>query len=413
MGLLRDAIGSALGANQVNNGLSGPRLPFGNKNSNRNAAWVSPSAYRQSPSLDQGYASYTEYDDERNSSPDEKQGRIRGSLGPARPRELSCQSFTQDNCAVGYQTSVVGPPPDQMQQWYNDDRAQYSDLPPRYETAAYDTGNEYQGQSYDMSRAGDMGLRRDANFRPLALPQIAYGHEQPFLRGYTMELSQYGISEHEFIGLLDAINVAIIPNPEHQIFQKGANMAGFFLPGAAGIGLMVGQIGVGLGSAVSHASAVNQILSSANLQLFLPKGLEICIGKTEDVNAEVGLASQGSRRPNFYGISPEERQAYFGDLIAPLSRVLPPFQQNGRNDPIAQLGRGLASRTNRQKIKKANKDMAKGKTTNIDSLEGGLKWLMVRRASADALEYWRKSAANNAAQEQAYARPAPQNRYSR
>lgn len=229
MGLLRDAIGSALGANQVNNGLSGPRLPFSNKDNNRNTAWLSPSAYRQSPSPGQGYASYTSYDHEQNSSPDEMQGRIRGSLGPARPRELSCQSFRQDNCAVGYQTSVVGPPPDQMQQWYNDDRAQYSDLPPRYETPAYDSRDEYQGQPYDMNRAGAMGLPRDANFRPLALPQIAYGNEQPFLRGYTRELSRYGISEQEFTGLLDAINVAIIPNPENQIFQKGANIAGWFL----------------------------------------------------------------------------------------------------------------------------------------------------------------------------------------
>jgi hypothetical protein len=51
--------------------------------------------------------------------------------------------------------------------------------------------------------------------------------------------------------------------------------ASVYRPGAAGIGLMAGQIGVGLGSAVGHASAVNRVLSSANLQLFLPKGLEI------------------------------------------------------------------------------------------------------------------------------------------
>lgn len=100
----------------------------------------------------------------------------------------------------------------------------------------------------------------------------------------------------------------------------------------------------------------------------------VSIGKTEDVNAEVGLAS-GSKPPNSYGISLEERQSYFGDLIAPLSRVLPPLQQSGRNDLIAQLGRGLASRTNQKKMQKANKDMAKGKTKNVDALEGGLKWV--------------------------------------
>ena len=48
-----------------------------------------------------------------------------------------------------------------------------------------------------------------------------------------------------------------------------------YSPGAAGIGLMVGQIGVGLGTHLGHASGLAKILSSANLQLFLPKGLEI------------------------------------------------------------------------------------------------------------------------------------------
>ena len=98
------------------------------------------------------------------------------------------------------------------------------------------------------------------------------------------------------------------------------------------------------------------------------------MGKTSDVDAEVGLAS-GSRQSNSYGSSPEERRAYFGNRIAPLSRVLPPSQQNGRNDPIAQLGRGLASRTNQKKMQKADKEMAKGETKNINTLEGGLKWV--------------------------------------
>ncbi|KAJ5684074.1 uncharacterized protein N7477_000419 [Penicillium maclennaniae] len=377
MGLLRDAIGSALGDHQVNNGLSGPKLPFGSKNNIRDSARLSSAAYRQSPSPSQGYPSYMKYGDGKDSSSNDIQGRTRSPPGPMRPTDLDGRSFRRDNPVMGYQASVVDPPLDRMQQWYNEDRTQYSDLPPCYESPASDRRDRYQGQSD-------------------ALPQIAYGDEQPFLRGYTRELGQYGISEQEFIGLLDAINVAIIPNPENQIFQKGANIAGWFLPGAAGIGLAVGQVGVGLGTAVGHASAVNQVLSSANLQLFLPRGLEICIGKTDDVGAEVGLVS-GSRRSNSYGFSPEERRASFGNRIAPLSRVLPPLQQTGRNDPIAQLGRGLASRTNQKKMQKADKEMTEGKTKNINTLEGGLKWLIIRQASADALAYWRNSAAGSVA----------------
>jgi hypothetical protein len=99
------------------------------------------------------------------------------------------------------------------------------------------------------------------------------------------------------------------------------------------------------------------------------------VGKTTDVDAEVGIASASRRSDSFYGLSPEERQAYYGDLIAPLSQVLPPLQQSGRSDPIAMLGRGLASRDSQKKMQKAEKNIAKGKTKDLDSLEGGLKWV--------------------------------------
>jgi len=49
----------------------------------------------------------------------------------------------------------------------------------------------------------------------------------------------------------------------------------FLRPGAAGIGVMVGQIGIGIGSAVGHASYLSKTLSEVNLKIFVPKGLEI------------------------------------------------------------------------------------------------------------------------------------------
>lgn len=87
------------------------------------------------------------------------------------------------------------------------------------------------------------------------------------------------------------------------------------------------------------------------------------------------MASASGRSNSSYGLSPEQRQGYYGDLIAPLSRVLPPLQQSGRSDPIAMLGQGLSSRDSQKKMQKAQKDVAKGKTKDLDSLEGGLKWV--------------------------------------
>lgn len=59
MGLIRDAIGSALGANQLNNGISGgPRLPFMNNNSRNSSQRPLPTGKRP-PSHNQVDADYT------------------------------------------------------------------------------------------------------------------------------------------------------------------------------------------------------------------------------------------------------------------------------------------------------------------------------------------------------------------
>lgn len=197
MGLIRDLIGAGLGADQVNNGFNGPKLPFANK-INRTSLSASP---RQQLIHDSSYQ-----DERRLYSPDDKQ---RGMV---------------------------------RQQRYLPDQNRAPALPPRYEPPAYETHPQdwYQGQPYDgQPYAGqqyheqrdvtDMRFPTDAGFRLIALPQISFGDGQPFLRGYATELVRYGISESDFFRLIDAINVAIIPNPENQIFQKGANIAGWFM----------------------------------------------------------------------------------------------------------------------------------------------------------------------------------------
>ncbi|KAL6885799.1 hypothetical protein GGI43DRAFT_431967 [Trichoderma evansii] len=385
MGLIRHAIGSALGANQLNNGLSGkPRLPFTNDN-NRNGCRPSLST-RNQPSSD-----YQRYEDYAN----RKQNRRRLSDG----NNFGSQSLDQyaDHCQAeqypnsNYRSSMGGYSPNGMQRIRNGYDSQISQPSPGYETNTGD-GRGYQMQPYNRQPyaseyyTDDRGSR-GAIFRPLALPQIAYGDGQPFLRGYSQELSRYNVTMEDFMQVLDSINIAIVPSPENQIFQKGANIAGWFLPGAAGIGLTIGQIGVGLGAAAGHASQLSSALLNANKNLFLPNCLELCIGRSTDIDAEVGI-SQGSVRPYSINVSPRERLACYGDLIAPISQVLPPLQQSGRNDPIALLGRGMSSRDSQKKMEKAQKKMEKGKSKDIDNLEGGLKWLIVRRASADALAYW-------------------------
>jgi hypothetical protein len=224
MGLLRDAIGSALGANQLNNGLSDrPRLPFTNNNNVGETRRPLPPPWKQSSSSNQRYDDYGNRGERQRRSPDGN------DFANQRLEQNDTLYRTEQYSDRQYQSSINGYAPENMQYMrdaYDGRRAQ---PPPGYETYVGNERGSYQQPLTNLNYAQDRGFSIPGGFRPLALPQIAYGDGQPFLRGYSQELSRYSISIEDFIQVLDTINVAIIPSPENQIFQKGANIAGWFL----------------------------------------------------------------------------------------------------------------------------------------------------------------------------------------
>ena len=72
---------------------------------------------------------------------------------------------------------------------------------------------------------------------------------------------------------------------------------------------------------------------------------------------------------------PEDRVAIYGHALAPLTRVLPPVETGGRQDPIAALGRGMNRRQAGKKLERATKDLSEGKVKKWQRLEKGLKWV--------------------------------------
>ena len=64
---------------------------------------------------------------------------------------------------------------------------------------------------------------------PVAIPQTGYGQGVPFLRAYSDQLENAGIPQRAFVEFLDALNVTIVPNPETQIANKAAGLAGWFV----------------------------------------------------------------------------------------------------------------------------------------------------------------------------------------
>lgn len=205
MGLIKDVLGSALGSDQVKNGFGSNRFSLSsvqNSFSSSNERYSSGSDYNtrdsrmqnRSPNYPPPYASTYNNDDYRQ-QPSRRDDRVdtrynNDSYYDPRPNYGGAYKSPQKNA----QTSSVT-------------RQRYIE------------NNDYQ----------DPGYSRGSDFHLFALPQIGYGDGQPFLRGYSNELGQYGLTFRDFIQALDSINIAIIPNPEAQIFQKGANIAGWFL----------------------------------------------------------------------------------------------------------------------------------------------------------------------------------------
>jgi hypothetical protein len=141
----------------------------------------------------------------------------------------------------------------------------------------------------------DSSMSSRWDFRPIILPQTGYIRGSPFLRGYGKDLQGYGISSTEFLQIVDEINIANVPNPENQLFQKVASVAGWFVyvkpvnsksanhvplieqlsPGFGALGVVAGQLGAGVASAYGQKTGLSRVLAKANLEVLVPRGLEM------------------------------------------------------------------------------------------------------------------------------------------
>ena len=233
MGLIRDALGSALGGHHLNNGFSrGPQQCsdtdediYGSLSLSQLRSFRST---RQRGPLVDDESHYRRRSDLRNDI-----GRLYRRGGDGLNDGQTSGAFDGQQHAGGlyqgdfYDRTV-------RNNGDHDSRSEQLSPAPYYAAAAISAGSwaqQARNSHYyqDETCNQEVEFSNGTDFRPLVLPQIGYGDDQPFLRGYSLELNRYGISMEAFITFLDAINVALMPSPENQIFQKGANIAGFFL----------------------------------------------------------------------------------------------------------------------------------------------------------------------------------------
>ena len=230
MGLIRDTIKSAFDNGQPNNGLNQRSIPFGGLNKSvTTSSRLHSSIYNRPPGsrypqqplvqsthhLDSSQYKYT-YEKSAYSKDEHDVGRHSPALHHEQPPSYG-YSTRDDKGSREISKSFLRPSGRSEAP-----RPDYSHL------------KSYNNEDFENRCASPQDpyfpyhTEKECN-RPLVLPQIEYGKGQPFLRGYSDELARFGLHIQEFMAVVDAINVAIVPNPENQIFQIGAIIAGWFV----------------------------------------------------------------------------------------------------------------------------------------------------------------------------------------
>lgn len=249
MGLLKDALGPAFRVDQVNNGMNGPLRSI-NKSFGKGSNVPSLDPERPPPMppkpSDQYYARDLCHQRQDTLSSRELRNLDRSRQREGRRDSRWSRNFNDDRRSYHYPgqrmgdyalSSALHPDQAQVGKYQSSRERSFHMQEPKYDLPTdsrtlYDEDPQHEDQEY-ARHEGQPYLSpthwKDVRFRPLALPQIAYGEGKPFLRGYSNELMQYGISKEAFVQVVDKINQAIVPNPEVQIFQKAAQITDYFV----------------------------------------------------------------------------------------------------------------------------------------------------------------------------------------
>lgn len=241
---------SAMTPDTVNNGLGGAKLRFMSKGESSHYVPTYRSDQRSRLSRLRGGSEYSEPQDLDSPRTSRDAGRSYYQPPDGSFYSHRSASYNQDTELEAYgddYRGVTSRPraiPSSQERTYRCSSPNYSVEAPRDVLDQYGQNDYFDGrrgynddfderilpqEDFETYEAPPSYSHAPMRCRPFIVPQIAYGSGQPFLRGYSNELSMYGISRRDFLEVLDAVNVANTPNPESQIFQKGASIAGWFV----------------------------------------------------------------------------------------------------------------------------------------------------------------------------------------
>lgn len=204
----------------------------------------------------------------------------------------------------------------------------------------------------------------------------------PFLRAYTSEFHNHGISKADFVAFIDGLNEAFLGSP---VFQ-GTNLVGTVLSQFYGLHTVqlaggIVQLASGVGSAAVSYGRTRMYVQAMNENLFHPAGLHVNVLSTEKMLEHVGFPeadfssteqnpemlsnvpsgdsglesdSSGSNGPDSATI---RRMQVLDGYCAPLDYNVPPITQP--ENLLSRMGNAQAARLTRKHERKTQEEYAK------------------------------------------------------
>lgn len=130
--------------------------------------------------------------------------------------------------------------------------------------------------------------------RPIAIPQIAIGSKaqapMPITRAYASTLQDYGISQQDFLRIIDTLNVYLAAAPPFQVMGAAGHVIGFVphewaLGVSAGLGVLAGA-----GTAATVYFRAKRFFAKCNREIFEPRGLHMSMLKDAELLDLLGLS---------------------------------------------------------------------------------------------------------------------------
>ncbi|KAJ9299592.1 hypothetical protein DTO217A2_8109 [Paecilomyces variotii] len=191
----------------------------------------------------------------------------------------------------------------------------YYECPPPYHSHEATLTGAFSPTNIPSQLNAEHGRHVSSAMLPIAIPQMGKGRGAPFMRVNTPILQEYQISEQEFIGFIDTLNVVSAASPPLKVLDLAGGFIGMVPHHWAQLASNVIQLVAKGGTALVSKSRTDAFISQANAGLFGSRGLRVRLVTTEALLVSIGFPPQKLLALRLQPDIPLDQQPHFHDRL--------------------------------------------------------------------------------------------------